>query len=83
MKKKVLLTGLLAVSWIVSAAAWAGHPLPKYALIEIPSIVAAGGSMSAAAINDRNEVAGTYFSPMALPSTERLSRFSTSTTAVQ
>ena len=65
--KKVLPTSLLAASWIVSAAAWAGHPLPKYALIEIPSIVAAGGSMSAAAINDRDEVVGNATQPDGAP----------------
>jgi probable HAF family extracellular repeat protein len=48
----------VALTWILSATAWAAPPLPKYALIEIPSIVAAGGTMSASAINDRDEVVG-------------------------
>ena len=65
--KKILLTNLLAVSWILSAAAWAAPPYPKYALIEIPSIVAAGGSMSATAINDRDEVVGNATQPDGAP----------------
>jgi probable HAF family extracellular repeat protein len=65
--KKILLTNLLAVSWILSASAWAAPPFPKYALIEIPSIVAAGGSMSATAINDRDEVVGNATQPDGAP----------------
>lgn len=41
------------------ATAAATTPLPQYTLIEIPSIVAVGGTMSASAINDSGEVVGT------------------------
>jgi probable HAF family extracellular repeat protein len=53
----------LASVLCVSTAAWTAPPVPKYALIEIPSIVAAGGTMSAAAINDRDEVVGNATEP--------------------
>jgi len=60
------ITGL-ALSWILSATSWAGPLLPKYALTEIPSIVAAGGAMSASAINNRDEVVGNATQPGGAP----------------
>jgi probable HAF family extracellular repeat protein len=57
----------IALSWSLSATSWATPPLPKYALTEIPSIVAAGGSMSASAINDRDEVVGNATQPGGAP----------------
>jgi probable HAF family extracellular repeat protein len=56
-----------ALCWTLHATAWAGPALPRFALIEIPSIVAAGGSMSASAINDRDEVVGNATQPNGAP----------------
>jgi probable HAF family extracellular repeat protein len=58
---------VVALSWILFATAWAAPPLPKYALTEIPSIVPAGGTMSASAINDRDEVGGNATQPDGAP----------------
>jgi hypothetical protein len=58
---------VIALSWILSATSWATPPLSKYALTEIPSIVAAGGRMSASAINDRDEVVGNATQPGGAP----------------
>lgn len=48
---------VVALSWILSATAWAAPPLPRYALTEIPSI-GANLELSATALNDRGEVVG-------------------------
>jgi probable HAF family extracellular repeat protein len=64
---RAIISLVVALSWILSATAWAAPPLPKYALTEIPSIVAAGGRMSASAINDRDEVVGNATQPGGAP----------------
>jgi hypothetical protein len=54
---RVITSLVVALSWMLSASAWAVPPLPKYALTEIPSI-SANLEMSPTAINDRGEVVG-------------------------
>lgn len=60
---RAITSAVVALSWIFSAVTWAAPPPPEYALTEIPSIVAAGGTMTASAINDRDEVVGNATQP--------------------
>jgi probable HAF family extracellular repeat protein len=64
---RVITSTVVALSWLFSAITWAAPPFAKYSLIEIPSIVGAGGTMSASAINDRDEVVGTATRPDGAP----------------
>jgi len=54
---RVITSLVVTLSCLFSASAWAAPRLPKYALIEIPSI-SADRDMSATAINERGEVVG-------------------------